>query len=44
VAALSSPKERDPKLAAVRMTLERVYSHKPGIDHLLDGLQKAGFE
>jgi adenylate cyclase len=43
-AALASLKELDPKLAAVRMTLERVYTYRPGIDHLLDGLHKAGFE
>jgi adenylate cyclase len=43
-AALIALKELDPKLAAVRMTLERVYSHKPGIDHLLEGLRKAGYE
>jgi TolB-like protein len=43
-AALGALKEFDPNLAAVRMTLERVYTHRPGIDHLLDGLRKAGFE
>jgi adenylate cyclase len=43
-AALAHLKELDPELVAVRMTLERVYTHKPGSDHLLEGLQKAGFE
>jgi adenylate cyclase len=43
-AALAALKELDPKLTAVRMTLERVYTYQPGIDHLRDGLRKAGFE
>lgn len=43
-AALADLRERDPKLAAVRMTLERVYTYKPGIEHLLEGLRKAGFD
>jgi TolB-like protein/Tfp pilus assembly protein PilF len=43
-AALAHLKELDPELVAARMTLERVYTHKPGSDHLLEGLQKAGFE
>jgi adenylate cyclase len=42
--ALADLKELDPKLGAVRMTLQRVYTHKPGSDHLLEGLRKAGFE
>jgi tetratricopeptide (TPR) repeat protein len=37
-------KELDPNLVAVRMTLERVYTYQPGIDHLREGLCKAGFE
>jgi adenylate cyclase len=43
-AALADLTELDPKLGAVRTTLERVYAHKPGSDHLLEGLRKAGFE
>ena len=34
----------DPKLAATRTTLQRLYKDQAGIDHLLDGLHKAGFE
>jgi adenylate cyclase len=43
-AALADLKRLDPPLVAARMTLERVYTHKPGADHLLEGLRKAGFE
>jgi adenylate cyclase len=42
-AALSDLKELDPKLAALRTTLQ-LYQNQAGIDHLLDGLRKAGFE
>ena len=42
-AALADLKELDPKLAAVPGPL-CAYRTKPGIDHLLDGLRKAGFE
>lgn len=41
---LADLKERDPRLTAVRMTLERVYTDKLGVEHLLDGLRKAGFQ
>jgi len=40
---LGDLKERDPKLAALRTTLQ-LYQNQAGIDHLLDGLRKAGFE
>ena len=43
-ATLANLKELDPNLVAVRMTLERVYTYQPGIDHLREGLCKAGFE
>jgi TolB-like protein/class 3 adenylate cyclase/lipopolysaccharide biosynthesis regulator YciM len=43
-AALTDLKELDPNLAAVRTTLQRLYQNQAGIDHLLDGLRKAGFE
>jgi adenylate cyclase len=43
-ATLIDLKERDAKLAAARTTLERLYQNQRGIDHLLDGLRKAGFE
>jgi adenylate cyclase len=43
-ATLATLKEFDPNLVAVRMTLERVYTYQPGIDHLREGLCKAGFE
>ena len=42
-AALADLQERDPKLAALRTTL-KLYQNKAGVDHLLDGLRKAGFE
>jgi len=42
-AALADLQQRDPKLAAVRTTL-KLYQNQVGIDHLLDGLHKAGFE
>ena len=42
-AALSDLRERDPKLTAARTTLQ-LYKNQAGIDHLLQGLRKAGFE
>jgi adenylate cyclase len=43
LAALNDLKERDPKLAALRTTVQ-LYQNQAGIDHLLDGLRQAGFE
>jgi adenylate cyclase len=43
LAALADLKERDPKLAALRATLQ-LYQNQAGVDHLLDGLRKAGFD
>src|SRR5260370_20049439 len=43
-AALVDLQKLDPKLAAARTTLERLYKDQACIDHLLDGLCKAGFE
>ncbi len=43
-AALADLKQRDLNLAAARTTLEKLYQNQDGIDHLLEGLQKAGFE
>jgi len=43
-AALADMKELDPNLSLVRTTLKRLYTNQAGIDHLLDGLRKAGFE
>ena len=43
-AVLSDLKERDPTLAAARTTLECLYQNQDGIDHILDGLRKAGFQ
>ena len=42
--ALADLKELDPNLSMARTTLERLYRNQAGIDHLLDGLRKAGFE
>jgi TolB-like protein/Tfp pilus assembly protein PilF len=41
--ALADLKERDPELAALRTTLE-LYENQAGLDHLLHGLRKAGFQ
>ena len=41
-AALSGLGELDPKLTAARTTVQ-LYKTQAGIDHLLEGLQKAGF-
>jgi adenylate cyclase len=43
-AALSDLKKLDPNLAAARTTLQRLYQNQAGIDHLLEGLRKAGVE
>jgi len=43
LAALADLKERDPELAALRTTLE-LYENQAGLDHLLHGLRKAGFQ
>jgi len=42
--ALADLRALDPKLAAARTTLQRLYKDQAGIDHLLGGLVKAGFE
>jgi tetratricopeptide (TPR) repeat protein len=42
--ALAALKELDPNFSMVRTTLERLYKDQAGLDHLLDGLRKAGFE
>ncbi len=42
--ALADLRELDPKLAAARTTLQHLYKDQTGVDHLLDGLIKAGFE
>jgi len=34
----------DPNLSFVRTTLRRLYTDQAGIDRILDGLRKAGFE
>jgi adenylate cyclase len=43
-AALSGLKGLDANLSFVRATVQRLYTDKAGIDHLLDGLRKAGFD
>jgi adenylate cyclase len=40
---LAALRELDPKLTALRTTVQ-LYQNRAGIDHLLDGLGKAGFE
>ena len=42
--ALAELRALDPKFAAARTTLQRLYKDQAGIDHLLAGLRKAGFE
>jgi len=42
--ALADLKGLDPNFSFVRTTLQRLYTDQAGIDHLLDGLRKAGFE
>jgi adenylate cyclase len=43
-AALADLKGLDPDLSLVQTTLQRLYQDQAGIDHLLEGLIKAGFE
>ena len=43
-AALADLKGLDPNFSFVRTTLQRLYTDQAGIDHLLEGLRKAGFE
>lgn len=42
-AALTTLRELDPKLAAARTILQRLYQDPASIEHLLEGLHKAGF-
>jgi adenylate cyclase len=42
--ALADLKTLDPNFSFVRTTLRRLYTDRAGIDHILDGLRKAGFE
>jgi TolB-like protein/Tfp pilus assembly protein PilF len=42
--ALAHLRAIDPKLAAARTTLQRLYKDQASINHLLSGLVKAGFE
>jgi adenylate cyclase len=42
-AALADLKKRDPNLTALRTTVQ-LYQDPAAVDHLLDGLRKAGFE
>jgi adenylate cyclase len=42
--ALTDLRELDPNLSFVQGTLQRLYEDRPGIDHILDGLRKAGME
>ena len=41
--ALTTLRELDPKLAAARTILQRLYQDPASIEHLLEGLHKAGF-
>jgi len=41
--ALGNLRELDPKLTAARTTVQ-LYKNQAGIEHLIDGLRKAGFE
>jgi tetratricopeptide (TPR) repeat protein len=41
-ATLADLKGLDPNLSLVQATLQRLYRDQAGIDHLLDGLHKAG--
>jgi len=43
-AALADLRGIDANLSVVRTTLQRLYTDQTGIDHILDGLRKAGFE
>jgi adenylate cyclase len=42
-AVLADLKRLDPDLSFARATLQRLYEDRTGIDHILDGLRKAGF-
>jgi adenylate cyclase len=42
--ALADLRGTDPNLDFARATLQRLYVDRAGIDHILDGLRKAGFE
>jgi tetratricopeptide (TPR) repeat protein len=43
-AALAELKALDPSLGFVEGILTRLYSNRPGVDHFLEGLRKAGME
>ena len=43
-AALADLKQMDPDLAYSATTLRRLFSDPAAVDHILDGLRKAGFE
>jgi adenylate cyclase len=43
-AALADLRGLDPNLSFIRTTMQRLYQDQAGIDHLLEGLRKAGFE
>jgi adenylate cyclase len=43
-AALAELKGLDPSLGFVEGILTRLYSNRPGVDHFLEGLRKAGME
>jgi adenylate cyclase len=43
-AALTELKRLDPNLAYVEGLLTRLYPSRDGVDHILDGLRKAGFD
>ena len=43
-AALTDLRSLDANLSFVRTTLRRLYTDQTGVDHILDGLRKAGFE
>jgi adenylate cyclase len=43
-AALAEMKEFDPNLSMMRATLKRLFKDQSMLDHLLEGLRKAGFE
>jgi len=43
-AALAELKRMDPSLTHSATTLRRLFSDPAAVDHILDGLRKAGFE
>jgi len=43
-AAFANLRTIDTNFAFVRTTLRRLYTDQAGIDHILDGLRKAGFD